>query len=510
MAELQVQYIDPQELKPFADNPRHHSERNIQDIQRSIKKFGFTNPILVRQEDNMVVAGHGRLESAQELGLEEVPVIYLDFSENDAKLYAITDNRTAETSEWDLVALDELVQSLEMDEDELPDTGFYADELEEILAEVQEDVDLYADKDADAVPEVTEAITQEGDLWILGEHRLLCGDATKKEDVGRLMDGQKAELLHADPPYGMGKESEGIANDNLYREKLDAFQMEWWKSFRPYLEDNGSAYIWGNAEDLWRLWYQGLKDSERLTFRNEIIWDKGHGLGMESERHRMYPTASERLLFFMLGEQGFNNNADNYWEGWDSVVNYLKEEKKKSGLTIKDFKRIAGHSENSGCHWFDKSQWMMPTEETYKSWQNYCKNDAFKKDYDDLKKDYDDLKKDFYATRAYFDNTHDNMTDVWQFERVKGEERHGHATPKPVQMIERIIKSSSHKKVIEPFLGSGSTLIACEKTNRKCYGMEIEPHYCDVTVQRYADFVGATQDTTLIREGRELSYESVG
>lgn len=136
MAELQVQYIDPQELKPFADNPRHHSERNIQDIQRSIKKFGFTNPILVRQEDNMVVAGHGRLQSAQELGLDEVPVIYLDFSENDAKLYAITDNRTAETSEWDLVALDELVQSLEMDEDELPDTGFYADELEEILAEI--------------------------------------------------------------------------------------------------------------------------------------------------------------------------------------------------------------------------------------------------------------------------------------------------------------------------------------------------------------------------------------
>ena len=146
MAELQVQYIDPQELKPFADNPRHHSERNIQDIQRSIKKFGFTNPILVRQEDNMVVAGHGRLESAQQLGLEEVPVIYLDFSENDAKLYAITDNRTAETSEWDLVALDELVQSLELGEDELPDTGFYADELEEILEEVQEDVDLYADK----------------------------------------------------------------------------------------------------------------------------------------------------------------------------------------------------------------------------------------------------------------------------------------------------------------------------------------------------------------------------
>ena len=184
----------------------------------------------------------------------------------------------------------------------------------------------------------------------------------------------------------------------------------------------------------------------------------------------------------MLGEQ-FYKNADNYWEGWDSVVNYLKEEKKKSGLSIKDFKRIAGHSENSGSHWFDKSQWRMPTEEIYKSWQNYCKNNAFKKE-------YSDLKKEFYSTRSYFDNTHDTMTDVWQFNRVKGEERHGHATPKPVVMIERIVKSSSQEKVIEPFLGSGSTLIACEKTNRKCYGMEIDTHYCDVIVKRWEEYTG--------------------
>ena len=193
----------------------------------------------------------------------------------------------------------------------------------------------------------------------------------------------------------------------------------------------------------------------------------------------------------------YYNNADNYWEGWDSVVNYLKEEKKKSGLTIKDFKRIAGHSEKSGCHWFDKSQWMMPTEETYKSWQNYCKNDAFKKDYDafkkdydDLKKDYDDLKKDFYSTRAYFNNTHDNMTDVWKFDRVQGEDRWDHATPKPVSIMGRIIKSSSEKSVIEPFLGSGSTLIACEKTKRVCYGMELDEHYCDVIINRWEQFTG--------------------
>lgn len=209
----------------------------------------------------------------------------------------------------------------------------------------------------------------------------------------------------------------------------------------------------------------------------------------------MFPTATERALFFMIGEQGFNNNADNYWEGWDFVVNYLKQEKEKSGLSIKDFKRIAGHSENSGCHWFDKSQWNMPTKEVYQSWQNYMKennNDAFKKDYDELKKDYDELKKEFYSTRSYFDNAHENMTDVWEYDRVTGEERQGHATPKPVKMMERVMKSSLPKGglCIEPFGGSGSTLMGAEKTNRICYTMELDPKYIDVIIKRWEQYTG--------------------
>ena len=105
-------------------------------------------------------------------------------------------------------------------------------------------------------------------------------------------------------------------------------------------------------------------------------------------------------------------------------------------------------------------------------------------------KEDEELKKAFYDTRAYFNNTHDNMTDVWNYERVSGKERHNHATPKPVEMIERIIKTSSKKKVIEPFLGSGSTLIACEKTNRICYGMELDTKYCDVIIERWEQFTG--------------------
>ena len=341
--------------------------------------------------------------------------------------------------------------------------------------------------DPDDVPEPPKnPITKPGDLWILGDHRLLCGDSTQADDVERVTGAATVVLVHADPPYGMGKEKDGIANDNLYREKLDAFQMAWWKACRAYVAENGGAYIWGNAEDLWRLWYVGgMKDSERLTLRNEIVWNKSHGQGMESDQHRMFPTASERCLFFMLGEQGFNNNADNYWEGWDSVVDYLRAEKKKTGWDIAKFKRLAGHSETSGCHWFDKSQWLFPTKEVYEAWQKEAKGKAFKRE-------HDDLKREFYATRAYFDNTHDNMTDVWDFPRVTGEDRHGHATPKPVAMIGRAIQSSSPEggEVLDPFLGSGTTLIAAEKLNRKCYGLEIEPKYCDVIVERWETFTG--------------------
>ena len=327
-----------------------------------------------------------------------------------------------------------------------------------------------------------------GDILELGRHRLLCGDTTDAEAVQRLVGADVVTLIHADPPYGMGKEKDGIANDNLYCGKLDAFQMDWWRAWRPSVADNGSAYVWGNAADLWRLWYcGGLADSERLTMRNEVVWDKSHGQGMESEKHRMFPTASERCLFFMLGEQGFNNNADNYWNRWDSVRLYLKQERDLLGWSIQDCKRIAGHSPTSGCHWFDQSQWSMPTAAVYLSWQNAASGVAFKREHDDLKREHDDLKREFYATRAHFNNTHDNMTDVWAFPRVGGSERWSHATPKPVAMAERAIRSSSREGdcVGVPFAGTAPELIACERNNRTFIGAELSPRYCERIVERW-------------------------
>jgi|TARA_Y100000310_G_scaffold54727_1_gene50153 ParB/RepB/Spo0J family partition protein len=132
--DLKVEYVPVDALKPFVDNPREHSERNINDIKRSISRFGWTNPILVRREDNMIIAGHGRIEAATIEGLDTVPVIYLDMSDNDAKLYSITDNRTAETSEWDLLALKELTESLDADGVEIGDSGFELAELEALIS----------------------------------------------------------------------------------------------------------------------------------------------------------------------------------------------------------------------------------------------------------------------------------------------------------------------------------------------------------------------------------------
>jgi DNA modification methylase len=482
------------ELSLDPSNVRKHSRRNLDAIKASLRKFGQQKPIVVDAK-GIVLAGNGTLTAAQELGWTEIQIVRTELAGVEATAFAIADNRTAELAEWEEDKLSQVLQSLKVeDADLLAATGYDAAEVDKMSkAEVTDD----------EVPEPpAEPITKAGDLWIMGDHRVLCGDSTKAQDVGRLMNGTKAQLIHADPPYGMGKEKDGVQNDNLYADKLDAFQMAWWRAFRPHAEDNASAYIWGNAEELWRLWYVGgLSKSERLTFRNEIVWDKKTaGAGgishMGAEGFRQYPCSTERCLFFMLGEQGFNTNADNYWEGWEPIRKYLNDEMEKCGGT-KNWKAALGNQ--MGGHYFTKSQWCFPTEEAYKKLQAFGKGDAFKREHDELKREHDELKREhdelkreFYGTRAYFDNTHDNMTDVWEFNRVTGEKRHGHATPKPIEMMARAIKSSTQDGglLVEPFLGSGSTLIAAEQLGRKCYGMEISPAYCDVIVQRWENLTG--------------------
>jgi len=340
-----------------------------------------------------------------------------------------------------------------------------------------------------------------GKLILKSRHRVMCGDSTSIDAVEKLTMGEKAQLLHADPPYGMGKEGDGVENDNLYDEKLDKFQMDWWTTFRTSMADNASAYIWGNSEDLWRLWYNGgLADSERLTLRNDILWEQeGVSWGKDGMAGlRQFANMGEHCLFFMLGEQGFNNNSDNYWEGWEGIRSYLANEMDRCGWTTADLNRITGTQ--MAAHWVTKSQWGLITSGHYVKIQEAARDhdafkrdhDAFKRDHDELKRDHDELKREFYATRAYFDSGHDQMSDVWRFDRVKGSERHGHATPKPVAMMERVMKSSLPRGGLcfEPFCGSGSTLMGAEKTGRRCYTMELTPAYVDTTVCRWQQYTG--------------------
>jgi len=347
-------------LTPDPSNARKHDKRNIEAIKASLARFGQTKPIVLHSNGTTIIAGNGTWYAAKELGWTEIAAAKTNLDTAEAVAYGIADNKTAELAEWEDDTLRDLM-------DALPDdlklaTGFEGDEIAQLLRLPEEPEEL----DEDETPEVPEeATTQVGDLWLLGEHRLLCGDSTKPEDCARLFDGAKATLVHADPPYGMGKEKDGVANDNLYREKLDKFQMEWWKAFRPYIEDNASAYIWGNAADLWRLWYLGgLSDSERLTIRNEVVWSKKAGQGIGSEEHRQYPTTTERCLFFMLGEQGFNNNADNYWEGFEPIRLYLYNQREKAKWNNKTVADFFGFHPRMADHWFSKSQWSIPSRYT--------------------------------------------------------------------------------------------------------------------------------------------------
>jgi len=496
---MEIKTLPLSKLNPAPYNPREDlqpGDLEYEKLKKSILEFDMVEPLIWNRQTGNLVGGHQRLKILKVLGHTEVEVSVVDLDGTKEKALSLALNKIS--GEWDLPRLKDILEELDIGEFDIEITGFDLKEIEDLMNQLHKPAEGLTDDDH--IPEVKDPICKSGDLWKLGDHRLLCGDATKKADVDRLMGGEKADLVHADPPYGMGKEKDGIANDNLYREKLDTFQMEWWRAIRPHLEDNGSAYIWGNPESLWRLWYcGGLENSERLTFRNEITWDKQEDnptmlvSGVPLRARRMYqPT--ERCLFFMLGEQGFNNNADNYWHGWDGILHKLQKDCDAMGWTPQDIKRICGVG--MYFHWFTESQWVFIPEEHYKKLQAEAKkvgeHDAFKREHDELKWEHDELKREFYASRAYFDNTHDNMTDVWEFPRVAGKERHGHATPKPVDMIARAIKSSCQNGgiAVAPFGGSGSTLIACEKLGRRCFMMEIDEHYCDVIIKRWEDFTG--------------------
>lgn len=478
---MNITTIPISKLNPAEYNPRVITKDEFSGLVESLKTFGQQENLIVNK-DMTVISGHQRLEAMKSLGWEEAVCNVVDLDKHAEKKLNVIMNSHAISGKYDDILLGEILEELKLDDD-----------YESLRLNVLEPLDLSTTEvEEDEAPEISQdpPVSKLGEIYQLGRHFVMCGDSTVKENVELLMNGVKADMVFTDPPYGMKKEKDGVLNDNLNYDDLLEFNKKWIPNSFNNLKDNGSWYCWGIDEPLMDIYSNILKPMQKenkITFRNLITWNKFHKqkptmIGMM----RSYCVYDEKCLFVQCGVQGTTLNSDQYFKEYDKVRIYLENEAKKVGLTSVKLKEICGVGMYS--HWFTKSQFTLIPKEHYKKIQNYF-NDGFKKEYEELRKEYEEL-------RAYFDNTHETyMTAVWDFETTNGEERESageHATPKPLALCSRAIKSStrSGETVLDVFLGSGSTLIACEQTDRTCYGMELDPKYVDVIRKRYAKFIG--------------------
>lgn len=503
---MQIEYWDIDRLIPYARNPRKNDDA-VPKMAGVIKEFGFKVPI-VAKSDGEVIDGHLRLKAARQLGMAEVPVVLADeWTPAQVKAFRLAVNRSAEWAEWDDELLKLELDDLKLEDFDLDLIGFEDIQLEDAPAEGL--------TDPDEVPEVQEkAVTQTGDIWILGRHRLMCGDSTDAGSVALLMNGEKADMVFTDPPYGMGKQAVGVLNDNQNKDELIEFNARWIPVSFDALKDKGSWYCWGTDEgllDIYAVHLLPLIRAGRCALKNFLAWEKPNVVGL-NPGDRMYHTATEKCLFVMFGREeltGFRINSDAFSPKMQPLLDYMEGEADRLGLTPKTCAEITGTA-SMYQHWFSTSQFCIPTRENYEKLQlAFASSDGFKREYDGLKREYDGLKREFYEGRAYFDNgAEDAMTDVWHFTSPSAKEREscgGHATPKPVALCERAVKVSAPGggSVLDLFGGSGSTLIACEKTGRVCRMMELSPHYCDVIVRRWQDFTG--KEATLESSGKPFA-----
>ena len=383
----------------FAEyNPRELTQIQHQDLKDSITRFGLVDPLIVnthKERKNILVGGHQRLRIVKELGYKDVPCVEVNLTPDKERELNVRLNKN--TGQWDWDAL-----ANHFDVGELLEWGFSEDDLQFYDPEP-----LPGLIDDDDVPEVEEAVTQSGDMWILGEHRVLCGDATKKEDVERLMDGQKADMVFTDPPYGIAFKGQMLSHTSKNGKRVDNY-----KGANTKHDDIKNDEL--NDENLFSFCFSFLNLFKTV---NPSSW---------------YICFSQLDLDILLQAMRKNNIE------WKSIIAWVKNQ---ATLSNKDYKLR----------------------------------------YEPLV--YGQSGSSFYGERY-------KNEDVWEITRTLKNDLH--PTMKPIELITKAINNSSklNNKVFDPFLGSGSTLIACEKTNRKCYGMEIDPHYCDVIVKRWEDYTG--------------------
>jgi len=398
---MQIEQLKVGDLIPYVNNSRTHSDEQVTQVASSIKEFGFTNPILI-DDDGGIIAGHGRLMAAKKLGLVEVPCIRLGhLSEAQRKAYVIADNQLALNSGWDLDTLKLEIDRLgELDFD-IELLGFDDDFLTSLM--IEEPGEGLTDEDA--VPEAPETpTTVEGDVWILGNHRLMCGDSTSIDAVDKLMGEQKSDMVFTDPPYGMSYGGGRAKGDHALN-----------KSGGVLIKSHGMII----GDD--------LKGDDLLQMVSDSI---GNAVNMGKSGGAAYICFTWRTYTEFHGALSAIDLEPKACIVWD---------KKSIGL---------GNSNYRPQHEFI-----------------------------------------FYCAGQWFGDK--SQADVWNMTRgATG--KYVHPTQKPVELVEKAIINSSKSGdlVHDCFGGSGSTLIACEKTNRHSRLMELDPKYCDVIIKRWQEFTG--------------------
>jgi DNA modification methylase len=366
---MQTQRVKIDTLTLDPANVRRHPAKNLDTIKASLTRFGQQRPVLVNAK-GIIIAGNGTVMAAKALGWDHINIVRTELDGSEATAYAIADNRTAELAEWDDSALAQQLAALQID-------------AKEIASLAEATVDVVEDE----TPEPSaEPITKSGDLWLLGEHRVLCGDSTKAEDVDRLMAGAKAGMIHTDPPYGMSYQSNYRTKSAKFDvlENDDRVLTEW---IEPAIRNSkGWVFIWTTWKVL-EQWFPVVKPFGKLS--NLVVWSKGGG-GI-GDLKKTFSTDHEIAFVFNRGAELCGKRIGSVWS-------------------------------------FGK----------------------------DAAGDYE------------------------------------HPTQKPVALAAEAIEKTTTKActVYDPFLGSGTTLIAAEQLGRKCYGMEISPAYCDVIVKRWETLTG--------------------
>ena len=378
---MQIKLAEISNIKPYENNPRKLSEQAIEKVAMSLKEYGFRQPIVV-DKDMVIVAGHTRFRASKKLGLKQVPISVIDnLSEEQINAYRIADNRTAEESEWDSELLKMEIKELEAKDFKLDLLGFNDEQLNNILFEEKQGL-----TDEDEVPETPEEpISKLGDIWKLGNHRVMCGNSVDYEDVNKLMNNKIADLVNTDPPYGVNYQS----NMRTKSDKFDVIKNDdKILDITPMIDkfSKGWVFIWTT----WKVIDKWLYNTKSFGFpTNMVVWHKGGG-GI-GDLKKTFSTDYEMALVFNRGAELCG-------------------------------KRIGS---------------------------------------------------------------------VWSLQKDKAI-KYKHPTQKPVELsVEAIDKTTNPKSIVmDLFLGSGSSLIACEKMDRICYGMELDPKYCDVIIKRWENFTG--------------------